>query len=46
MELQPYNAMKAPPLLTVQLSQAHGDNGVRVNVVSPGPIYFDGARHD
>ena len=29
-----------------QLSQAHGENGVRVNVVSPGPIYFDGGAWD
>ena len=47
MEPQPYNAMKAS-LITYakQLSQAHGDTGVRVNVVSPGPIYFDGGAWD
>ena len=40
---QAYNAMKAA-LITYakQLSQAHGEKGVRVNSVSPGPIYFDG----
>lgn len=40
---QAYNAMKAG-LITYakQLSQAHGDKNIRVNSVSPGPIYFDG----
>lgn len=44
---QAYNAMKAA-LITYakQLSQAHGDKGVRVNSVSPGPIYFDGGAWD
>ncbi len=44
---QAYNAMKAA-LITYakQLSQAHGDKGVRVNTVSPGPIYFDGGAWD
>jgi NAD(P)-dependent dehydrogenase (short-subunit alcohol dehydrogenase family) len=38
-----YNAMKAG-LVTYakQLSQALGADGIRVNVVSPGPIYFEG----
>lgn len=38
-----YNALKAA-LITYakQLSQAIGDKGIRVNVVSPGPIYFKG----
>ncbi len=38
-----YNAMKAA-LLTYskQLSQHVGKKGVRVNCVSPGPVYFDG----
>ncbi|MCS6946615.1 MAG: SDR family oxidoreductase [Steroidobacteraceae bacterium] len=38
-----YNAMKAA-LVTYgkQLSQFVGRKGVRVNVVSPGPIYFEG----
>lgn len=40
---QAYNAMKAA-LITYakQLSQHVGKRGVRVNSVSPGPIYFDG----
>lgn len=44
---QAYNAMKAA-LITYakQLSQAHGEKGVRVNSVSPGPIYFDGGAWD
>jgi NAD(P)-dependent dehydrogenase (short-subunit alcohol dehydrogenase family) len=38
-----YNAMKAS-LITYakQLSQHVGKQGVRVNAVSPGPIYFEG----
>jgi len=38
-----YNAMKAA-LITYakQLSQFVGKSGVRVNAVTPGPIYFDG----
>ena len=38
-----YNALKAS-LITYakQLSQAVGAKGIRVNVVSPGPIYFAG----
>ena len=38
-----YNAMKAA-LITYakQLSQHVGKHGVRVNAVSPGPIYFEG----
>ncbi len=38
-----YNAMKAA-LVTYgkQLSQFVGMNGIRVNTVSPGPIYFEG----
>ncbi len=38
-----YNAMKAA-LITYakQLSQFVGKHGVRVNAVSPGPIYFEG----
>ncbi len=44
---QAYNAMKAA-LITYakQLSQAHGDKGIRINSVSPGPIYFDGGAWD
>jgi NAD(P)-dependent dehydrogenase (short-subunit alcohol dehydrogenase family) len=40
---QAYNAMKAA-LITYskQLSQHVGKKGVRVNSVSPGPVYFDG----
>ena len=38
-----YNALKAS-LITYakQLSQAMGAKNIRVNVISPGPIYFDG----
>ena len=44
---QAYNAMKAA-LITYakQLSQEHGDKGIRINSVSPGPIYFDGGAWD
>jgi NAD(P)-dependent dehydrogenase (short-subunit alcohol dehydrogenase family) len=40
---QPYNAIKAA-LITYgkQLSQAVAADGVRVNCVSPGPVYFPG----
>lgn len=42
---QPYNAMKAS-LVTwgKQLALAHGKDGIRVNVVSPGPIEFEGGN--
>jgi NAD(P)-dependent dehydrogenase (short-subunit alcohol dehydrogenase family) len=44
---QSYNAMKAA-LITYakQLSQVHGEKGVRINSVSPGPIHFDGGAWD
>ncbi|HEY0315533.1 MAG TPA: SDR family oxidoreductase [Sphingomonas sp.] len=44
---QAFNAMKAP-LLTYsgQLSQAWGAKGIRVNVVSPGPVWFEGGNWD
>ena len=44
---QPYNAMKAS-LVTwgKQLALAHGKDGIRVNVVSPGPIEFEGGNWD
>ncbi|MFC6622535.1 SDR family NAD(P)-dependent oxidoreductase [Novosphingobium panipatense] len=44
---QPYNAMKAS-LVTwgKQLALWHGKNGIRVNVVSPGPIEFEGGNWD
>ena len=40
---QPYNAIKAA-LITwgKQMSQAVAADGIRVNCVSPGPIYFPG----
>ena len=42
---QPYNAMKAA-LIThaADLSQALAPQGIRVNTVSPGPIYFEGGN--
>ena len=42
---QAYNAMKAS-LITwgKQLALAHGKDGIRVNVVSPGPIEFPGGN--
>lgn len=42
---QAYNAMKAS-LVTwgKQLALAHGKDGIRVNVVSPGPIEFEGGN--
>ncbi len=40
---QSFNALKASVLTySAQLSQAVAASGIRVNVVSPGPIYFDG----
>lgn len=44
---QPYNAMKAS-LVTwgKQLALANGKNGIRVNIVSPGPIEFEGGNWD
>ncbi len=44
---QPYNAMKAA-LITYakQLSQVTGEDRVRVNVVSPGPVLFEGGSWD
>jgi NAD(P)-dependent dehydrogenase (short-subunit alcohol dehydrogenase family) len=42
---QPYNAMKAALIAHAgDLSQALARQGVRVNVVSPGPIYFEGGN--
>lgn len=42
---QPYNALKAS-LITwgKQLALAHGKDGVRVNIVSPGPVEFEGGN--
>lgn len=44
---QAFNAMKAP-LLTYsgQLAQAWGPKGIRVNAVSPGPVWFEGGNWD
>lgn len=44
---QPYNAMKAS-LVTwgKQLALSHGKDGIRVNVVSPGPVEFEGGNWD
>ena len=42
---QPYNAMKAALIAHASdLSQALARKGVRVNTVSPGPIYFEGGN--
>ncbi len=42
---QPYNAMKAALIAhACDLSQALAPQGIRVNVVSPGPIYFEGGN--
>jgi NAD(P)-dependent dehydrogenase (short-subunit alcohol dehydrogenase family) len=42
---QPYNAMKAALIAHANdLSQSLASQGIRVNVVSPGPIYFEGGN--
>ncbi len=42
---QPYNAMKAALIAHANdLSQALAPRGIRVNVVSPGPIFFEGGN--
>ena len=42
---QPYNAMKAALIAHAgDLAQALAKQGVRVNTVSPGPIYFEGGN--
>jgi 3-oxoacyl-[acyl-carrier protein] reductase len=42
---QPYNAIKAALIAHGNdLSQALAPKGIRVNVVSPGPIYFEGGN--
>ncbi len=42
---QPYNAMKAALIAHAHdLSQALAPRGIRVNSVSPGPIYFEGGN--
>jgi NAD(P)-dependent dehydrogenase (short-subunit alcohol dehydrogenase family) len=42
---QPYNAIKAALIAhAADLSQALAPKGIRVNVVSPGPIYFEGGN--
>ncbi len=42
---QPYNAMKAALIAHANdLSQALAPQGIRVNVVSPGPIFFEGGN--
>jgi len=44
---QAYNAMKAALITHASdLSQALAGQGVRVNVVSPGPVYFEGGNWD
>lgn len=42
---QPYNAMKAALIAHASdLSQALARQGIRVNVVSPGPVFFEGGN--
>ncbi len=42
---QPYNALKAAMIAHASdLSQALAPQGIRVNTVSPGPIYFEGGQ--
>ena len=42
---QPYNAMKAALIAHASdLSQALAPRGIRVNTVSPGPIFFEGGN--
>ncbi len=42
---QAYNALKASLIIYgKQLGLAHGKDGIRVNVVSPGPIEFEGGN--
>ncbi len=42
---QPYNAIKAALIAHANdLSQALAPRGIRVNTVSPGPIYFEGGN--
>jgi NAD(P)-dependent dehydrogenase (short-subunit alcohol dehydrogenase family) len=42
---QPYNAMKAALIAHANdLAQALASQGIRVNCVSPGPIYFEGGN--
>lgn len=44
---QPYNAMKAAVITYAkQVGQVLGARGIRVNVVSPGPILFEGGSWD
>jgi 3-oxoacyl-[acyl-carrier protein] reductase len=42
---QPYNAIKAAMITHASdLSQALAPQGIRVNTVSPGPIFFEGGN--
>ncbi len=42
---QPYNAIKAALIAhSADLSQALASRGIRVNTVSPGPIFFEGGN--
>lgn len=44
---QPYNAIKGALVIHAkQLSQALGPAGIRVNCVSPGPVYIEGGDWD
>lgn len=44
---QPYNAMKGSLVIWAkQLAKTAGKDGIRVNVVSPGPVEFEGGNWD
>jgi 3-oxoacyl-[acyl-carrier protein] reductase len=44
---QPYNAIKGALVIHAkQLSQALAPQGIRVNCVSPGPVYIEGGAWD
>lgn len=44
---QPYNAIKGALVIHAkQLSQALAPNGIRVNCVSPGPVFIEGGAWD
>ena len=42
----PYNAMKAGLLITLGTRSGDRRQGIRVNAISPGPIFIDGGSWD